>query len=165
MREIAIIGGGPAGSVCGERLARAGFTVTIFDEHLAWEKPCGGGLTQRALAAFPDLLTSSCPKKSIQDIELIAANGNRAHFSLDQPIVIYSRKVLNGLLLDRAAESGCKVVRARVTRLHTEGSKPRLEAEGSAAEFDFVVIAAGARNALLPAATKSRLAKTGIVGA
>ncbi|HEV3219727.1 MAG TPA: FAD-dependent monooxygenase [Candidatus Acidoferrales bacterium] len=152
MREIGIIGGGPAGAVCGEILARAGFRVTIFDEHLAWEKPCGGGLTQRALAAFPYLLTSSEPKKSIHEIELIAPDGNRARISLDLPIVIYSRKVLNGLLLDRAAEAGCKIVRARVTRLSANGHGPSLEAAGTSYNFDFVAIAAGARNAIFPAA-------------
>jgi flavin-dependent dehydrogenase len=155
MREIAIIGGGPAGAVCGEHLARAGFRITIFDEHLAWEKPCGGGLTQRALTAYPYLLTSSHPKKVIHEIELIAADGNRARFSLDQPIVVYSRKVLNGLLLDRAAEAGCKIVQARVTRLATTGNRASLEAAGENYDFDFAVIAAGARNALLPASDSS----------
>jgi flavin-dependent dehydrogenase len=153
MREIAIIGGGPAGAVCGEALVRSGFAVTIFDEHLAWEKPCGGGLTQRALEAFPCLLTSSQPKKCIHEVELISSNGKRASFSLDRPIVIYSRKVLNGLLLDRAADAGCNVVRAHVSHLHMDGSRPALGAGGDTREFDFVVIAAGARNALLPAST------------
>jgi NADPH-dependent 2,4-dienoyl-CoA reductase/sulfur reductase-like enzyme len=37
MKQIAIVGGGPAGALCGERLATAGFEVTIFDERLAWE--------------------------------------------------------------------------------------------------------------------------------
>ncbi|HUK29956.1 MAG TPA: FAD-dependent monooxygenase [Candidatus Acidoferrum sp.] len=151
--EIAIIGGGPAGAVCGESLARAGFAVTIFDEHLAWEKPCGGGLTQRALKAFPYLLSSSHPKKCIHQVELISSNGKRASFSLDLPIVIYSRKVLNGLLLDRAAEAGCKVIRARASRIFTDSQRPQLDAEGNTHEFDFIVIAAGARNALLPAPT------------
>jgi flavin-dependent dehydrogenase len=150
MRKIAIIGGGPAGSVCGEHLARAGLSVTIFDEHLAWEKPCGGGLTQRALIAFPFLMDSSRPKKCVREAELIAADGKRAHFPLKLPIVVYSRKVLNGLLLDRAAEAGCSVVQARVTRLSTDGQRPELEAGGFRNEFDFVVIASGARNALLP---------------
>ncbi len=150
MREIAIIGGGPAGAVCGECLARAGFAVTIFDEHLAWEKPCGGGLTQRALTAFPYLLTTTQPKKSIHEVELIAGNGNRARFSLDRPIVIFSRKVLNGLLLERASDAGCKIVRAHVTRLDTENRRPKLEVVGTTHEFEFTVIASGARNALLP---------------
>jgi flavin-dependent dehydrogenase len=150
MREIAIIGGGPAGAICGEHLSRAGFQVTIFDEHLAWEKPCGGGLTQRALTAFPFLLTTPHPKKCVHEVELISADGNRARFPLDRPIVVYSRKVLNGLLLDHAADAGCKIVRARVTRHDAGGRRPQLEAAGAAHDFDFVVIASGARNALLP---------------
>jgi flavin-dependent dehydrogenase len=151
-RHISILGGGPAGATCGERLSRAGFDVTIYDEHLAWEKPCGGGLTQKALAAFPFLLSSSIPKKPVSDVELISTDGKRARFHLDWPIVIYARKVLNGLLLDRAAEAGCQIVRARVTRIETTGSRARVEAAGGWHESDFVVIAAGARNVLLPAA-------------
>jgi flavin-dependent dehydrogenase len=150
MHEIAIIGGGPAGAVCGEHLSRAGLRVTIFDEHLAWEKPCGGGLTQRALIAFPYLLSSSQPKKFIHEIELIVADGNRVRFPLDRPIVIYSRKVLNGLLLDRAAEAGCEIVHAHITGLNLRCTRPRLESRGAAREFDFAVIAAGARSSLLP---------------
>lgn len=149
-RHIAILGGGPAGATCGERLSRAGFDVTIYDEHLAWEKPCGGGLTQKALAAFPFLLSSPAPKKPVSDVELIASDGKRARFRLDWPIVIYARKVLNALLLDRAAEAGCVIVRARVTRVDTDGPRVRLEAGGGWHEADFIVIAAGARNALLP---------------
>ena len=152
LRQIAILGGGPAGSICGERLSREGFSVTIYDEHLAWEKPCGGGLTQKALAAFPFLLSSPAPKKPVRNVELIASDGERARFTLDWPIVIYARKVLNGLLLDRAAAAGCEIVQARVTQLDTESHCARLEAAGGWHETDFVVIAAGARNALLPQA-------------
>src|SRR5438309_6921554 len=90
-RRIAIVGGGPSGALCAERLASAGFRVTLFDEHLAWEKPCGGGLTYKALHRYPFLLNGPHPKKTIQEVELISGNGHRAHLSLDRPIVIYSR--------------------------------------------------------------------------
>ncbi len=63
MKKIAIVGGGPAGALCGERLATAGFEVTIFDERLAWEKPCGGGLTHKAIETYPFLLDTPHPKK------------------------------------------------------------------------------------------------------
>src|ERR1700676_3762623 len=102
MKDISIVGGGPAGALCGERLATAGFKVTIFDEHLAWEKPCGGGLTHKAIETYPFLLDAAHPKKIIRTAELISSNGDRARFEMSRPIVIYSRKVLNGLLLDRA---------------------------------------------------------------
>src|SRR5580692_7643509 len=98
MKEIAIVGGGPSGAMCGERLARAGFAVTLYDEHLAWEKPCGGGLTHKAIETYPFLLNGPYPKKLIRTVELISSNGHRAPLVLDKPIVIYSRTVLNGLL-------------------------------------------------------------------
>src|SRR6201988_569647 len=63
MRQIAIVGGGPAGAMCGERLARSGYDVTLYDEHLAWEKPCGGGLTPKAIRTYPFLLNGPYPKK------------------------------------------------------------------------------------------------------
>jgi flavin-dependent dehydrogenase len=107
MAEIAIVGGGPSGSMCGEQLARAGHQVLILDEHLAWEKPCGGGLTHKALEAYPFLRENEHPKKVVRDVELISSDGQRVMIEMSHPIVVYSRAVLNGLLLDRAAQSGC----------------------------------------------------------
>ncbi len=150
MRDVAIVGGGPSGSICGERLAQVGFEVTLFDEHLAWEKPCGGGLTHKAIQAYPFLLDGPHPKKLIRTVELISSRGHRVRLALDQPIVIYSRAVLNGLLLDRAAAAGCRVVRSRVTQVETAGERVRLTAGGAEHTAGFVVLAAGARNTLLP---------------
>jgi flavin-dependent dehydrogenase len=150
MRDIAIVGGGPAGAMCGERLALAGYDVTIYDEHLAWEKPCGGGLTHKAIKTYPFLLNGPYPKKLIRSVELISSKGHRAHLSLDHPIVIYSRTVLNGLLLERAEAAGCRVQRSRVTQIDTAGERATLAIGESRVETDFVVIAAGARNSLLP---------------
>ncbi|MFY9754131.1 MAG: NAD(P)/FAD-dependent oxidoreductase [Candidatus Acidiferrales bacterium] len=153
MKDIAIVGGGPAGSLCGERLARSGYRVTIFDERLAWEKPCGGGLTHKAIEAYPFLLDSPHPKKIVRTAELISSHGHRARFEMNHPIVIYARKVLNGLLLDRAVEAGCAAVRSRVTGVCTSGDRARLAVGGEEREADFVVLAAGARNQLLPETT------------
>ncbi len=150
MREIAIVGGGPSGSLCGERLARAGFDVNLFDERLAWEKPCGGGLTHKAIQAYPFLLDGPHPKKLVRTVELISSRGHRARLELDRPIVIYSRTVLNGLLLERAAAAGCRVVRSRVKQVDVSGPQVRLTAGAAEHAANFVVLAAGARNTLLP---------------
>jgi geranylgeranyl diphosphate/geranylgeranyl-bacteriochlorophyllide a reductase len=153
MKEIAIVGGGPAGALCGERLASAGFKVTIFDERLAWEKPCGGGLTYKAIEEYPFLLDSPHPKKIIRTAELISSRGHRARFEMNRPIVIYARKVLNGLLLDRAVAAGCNTVCTRVTSVNTSAKQVRLIAGGEEQVSDFVVLAAGARNQLLADST------------
>jgi len=153
VKDIAIVGGGPAGSLCGERLARHGFNVTIFDERLAWEKPCGGGLTHKAIEAYPFLLDACQPKRLVRTAELISGNGHRARFDMSHPIVIYARKVLNGLLLDRAVAAGCNTIRSRVTSVDTDGTRVHLTAGGESRQSDFVVVAAGARNRLLPETT------------
>jgi flavin-dependent dehydrogenase len=153
MKDISIVGGGPAGALCGERLANAGFHVTIFDERLAWEKPCGGGLTHKAIEAYPFLLEANQPKKIVRTAELISSRGHRARFEMSKPIVIYARKVLNGLLLDRAEAAGCRTVCSRVTGVDTSGEKVRFVSGGEEQLSDFVVLAGGARNSLLPETT------------
>jgi len=153
MQNIAIVGGGPAGALCGERLASQGFQVTIFDERLAWEKPCGGGLTHKAIEAYPFLIDGQHPKKIVRTAELISGGGHRARFEMSHPIVIYARTVLNGLLLDRAVSAGCTTVCSRVTSVDTDGSQVHLMAGGEERRSDFVVLAAGARNQLLAETT------------
>src|SRR5580704_16408778 len=123
MEEIAIVGGGPSGAMCGEQLARAGHKVHIFDEHLAWEKPCGGGLTHKAVKCFPFLLDNPYPKKLVHSVELISSNDQRANLEMTHPIVIYSRRVLNGMLLDRAKAAGCHVQQAHVLGVDTSTMK------------------------------------------
>jgi len=54
--RVAIIGAGPAGAMAAVRLARAGASVLLFDPSHPREKPCGGGLTGRALALVGDVL-------------------------------------------------------------------------------------------------------------
>jgi geranylgeranyl diphosphate/geranylgeranyl-bacteriochlorophyllide a reductase len=151
LRRIAIVGGGPSGALCGERLASAGFEVTLFDEHLAWEKPCGGGLTHKALVHYPFLLNSPYSKKIIQQIELISSKGDRAQLCLEYPIVIYSRAVLNGLLLERAQRAGCRVVRAHVSSVDISGNSPSFTSENVVQDADFLILASGARNSFFPA--------------
>ncbi len=51
--RVAVIGGGPAGAFAASRLAAEGVGVTLFDERMAWEKPCGGAVTRKAIEAFP----------------------------------------------------------------------------------------------------------------
>ena len=150
MAEYVIVGGGPSGAMCGEQLALAGHSVHIYDEHLAWEKPCGGGLTYKATQCFPFLLDNPHPKRLIRSVEIISAENQRATLDLQHPIVIYSRTVLNGLLLDRAQAAGCQIHHSRVQGVETTGDRPMYSVDGHWRRADFLVVAAGARNHFLP---------------
>lgn len=120
MKRIAIIGGGPAGAMAAERLARDGaaawgkVSVTVFEEKLAWEKPCGGALTWKALRHYPFLKESCHAHRRVDEAELIAPNGKSVRFSLRLPLDIYSRSTLDNLLLDRARQAGAEIVPDRI---------------------------------------------------
>src|ERR1041384_6692196 len=119
--EIAIIGAGPAGAFLASRLAEAGREVALFDPKGAWEKPCGGGVPTRALREYAALLNrAEHPRKLIRRVPLVSPVMRRVTIDFDEPFAIYSRQVLNGLVLDRALESGARFVRAAVTEFARE---------------------------------------------
>ena len=52
--DVAVIGAGPAGSVTAIHLARGGASVLLLDKaRFPRDKPCGGGLTLRAVRQLP----------------------------------------------------------------------------------------------------------------
>src|SRR6185437_354489 len=102
MKQVAVLGGGPAGAFAAEQLALAGVRVMLFDEKLAWEKPCGGGLTHKAYSQYPFLLDNPTPKRFVTESVLSAPQGGEAPLKLSDPLLIYSRYDLNRMLLERA---------------------------------------------------------------
>ncbi len=148
MKSIAILGGGPAGAFAAERLAGAGLKVTLYDEKLAWEKPCGGGLTFKAYSQYPFLIESPTPKRLVRETVLSAPGVGEAVVQLQDPLVIYSRFDLNRMLLERADAAGAQIEKARVTEIARTDSGWRLRTSGGAAEADFCIVATGARNPL-----------------
>jgi flavin-dependent dehydrogenase len=145
--RVLIAGGGPAGALCAERLASAGFSVTLFEERPGWEKPCGGGVTWKTLQRYPFLLEGGVEKKLIRKAELIAADGRRVALELSRPLAIYSRATLNSFLLRRAAQAGCTVIRQRALAGNLNG-RARLRTVEDEFDADFLIVATGARNAL-----------------
>jgi flavin-dependent dehydrogenase len=143
---IATVGGGPAGALAAAILGRAGQPVILFDEKLAWEKPCGGGVTYKALAHWPFLANANVERNWVGECELISPSGRRVSFRLEQPITIFCRRVLNGLLLERAREAGAEIVRDRIVHIGRHGTGWQLQSNQSSWEADYLIIAAGARN-------------------
>jgi flavin-dependent dehydrogenase len=143
---IAVIGAGPAGSLAAAALARAGRSVLLLDEKLAWEKPCGGGITHKALVQYPFLRDAQVERNWVEHCELISPAGRSVRFHLDQPIAIFSRRVLNGLLLDRARQAGAQVVQSRVTGMQGRTGEWQLQTTSGELTAAYLVLATGARN-------------------
>jgi geranylgeranyl reductase family protein len=154
VKTIAIIGGGPAGAVAAEKLARGGVAVTLFEENRGWEKPCGGALSVKALRRYPFLIEAAQGARRVCEAELVASNGASVRLRLRQPIVVYSRSVLNRLLLARAAEAGAEIVADRTVNLAASRTGWQLEGQQGAYQADFIILAAGARSRLRSLLTK-----------
>src|SRR6266849_10711728 len=148
MKRVAILGGGPAGAFAAEQLSSAGLETIVFDEKLAWEKPCGGGLTYKAYQQYPFLINNSTPKKVIAETVLAAPRAGEVTLQLRNPILIYSRFDLNRLLLERAERAGARVEKARVTELNRTSGGWQLKTKSGALDADFCIVATGARNPL-----------------
>src|SRR5436305_11816824 len=113
MKRIAILGGGPAGAFAAEQLASAGLSVVLMDEKLAWEKPCGGGLTFKAYSQYPFLIENSTPKRLVSETVLGAPKAGTVTLKLGDPLLIYSRFNLNSMLLERAEHAGAQIEKTR----------------------------------------------------
>ena len=144
--RIAIVGGGPAGAYAAAALASSGREVLLFDEKLAWEKPCGGGLTDKAISRWPFLRELPVQRNWITECELIAPSGAKVRFDLDKQIAIFSRLTLNRLLLDRAVNSGAQVVHERVIAVERQSCEWHIQSSSSRHSADYLLLASGARN-------------------
>ena len=121
--KVAILGGGPSGAFAAAQLASNGIETVVFDEKLAWEKPCGGGLTCKAYSQYPFLAEGETPKKVIRQTVLSAPKSKAVTLSLDHPLLIYSRYDLNGMLLDRAQRAGAQLEKTRILNIERTGSR------------------------------------------
>lgn len=109
-----VVGAGPAGSLAAELLAKQGASVALFDGRPRGEpKPCGGGVTSKALKAYPQLLKAV--GRTIDDLEMFAPSGKRLSLKLDEPFAIYTRTVLDEFLRDRAEQAGAAVFHEKVS--------------------------------------------------
>ena len=115
--DVAIVGAGPAGSRAAFCLARAGARVALIDGSHPREKPCGGGVTGRALALVADSVdVARLPSRRIRTARFVDASlGRSVAVPLDgDALVVASRAEFDGLLLDAARQAGAQFVASRV---------------------------------------------------
>ena len=104
--RIGIVGARLAGSYAALILSRLGHEVLLLDPSTAGEKPCGGGITAKALLSMPWFRDQQLPHSEIRTVELTTLEGRSAAVPLSQPIHIFSRAALDAALRSAALEAG-----------------------------------------------------------
>jgi geranylgeranyl reductase family protein len=112
--DVLIVGAGPAGSFAAELLVKNGVSVALFDGRPEGEpKACGGGVTAKALKAWPHLLNAV--GRTVSELDLYSPAGKQLHLQLDEPFAIYSRLAFDNYLRDRARDEGAEVFHEKVS--------------------------------------------------
>jgi geranylgeranyl reductase family protein len=154
VKDVLVVGAGPAGTAAAITLARQGRRVTVVDRAVfPREKCCGDGLTAAALRRVehlgldPSRVASWQP---VDEVAVVSASGRRVDLPLSSPggglfAVSARRSDLDAALLERARESGVEVVEGRaVTGITTTGDGVVLDLDdGSRRAGSYTVAADG----------------------
>jgi geranylgeranyl reductase family protein len=147
--DAIVVGAGPAGSTAAFRLSRAGARVLLLDrERFPRDKPCGGGLTYRAVRQLP-VGVEPVIEDTVRRFELGFRYGRRFERRSSEPLVLMTqRRRLDAHLAEQAADAGADFrdgVRATGLELEEGGGLVRFDGAAAAAP---VVIGADGVNGL-----------------
>lgn len=108
--DAIVVGAGPAGSSAAIRLARGGARVLLLDRaRFPRDKPCGGGLTRRALGEIP-VDPEPVVERRIDTMDFGFRYGRRFTRRTREPLVLMTqRRRLDALLVDEARRAGVEV--------------------------------------------------------
>ena len=144
--DVLVVGAGPAGSSTAIHLARAGVRTLLVDRaRFPRDKPCGGGLTGRALRRIP-VDPSPVVERDVDRFELRLRYGSSFARAHDVPLIrMTQRRRLDAFLVEHAVAAGAELrdgVKVEAIELDDAGVSARLG--GETVKADVVVGADGA---------------------
>jgi len=107
--DVVVVGAGPAGSTTAHRLASAGKHVLLLDKaRFPRDKPCGGGLTIRAVRQIP-VSPDPVVEHVVDRMAFRLRYATRFERKGREPLVLMTqRRRLDHYLVERAAEAGAE---------------------------------------------------------
>lgn len=148
--DVIVVGAGPAGAWTAYCLARQGARVTVFDHSHPREKPCGGGLTRRAL----DLVTPAIgaldgvdvARSLFDDPRTKPATVDLEALERGSSLLIVSRRLFDARLLEAACEAGAEHRAERVVDASATESGVRVTTGRTTASASWLIGADGANS-------------------
>jgi geranylgeranyl reductase family protein len=123
MFEVAIVGGGPAGSHCAYCLAENGIYPVIFDHSHPREKPCGGMISPLAQEIFPFLKELPIEHAKRKKMVLMTPSGKKISLDMRKGAAIcVSRLAFDQFLLNMAVSNGAKLLKEKVMDVKKQGN-------------------------------------------
>ena len=155
VRDILVIGGGPAGAAAAIVAADAGARVTVFEKGLMGrDKICGDGLTPRAVKALCELGVELDDAHRIDGLRMVANDTVR---QLEWPGIapfpahgaVWPRRRLDQRLMELAEKAGAELRWGHEAMPVVDGNRVvGVRANDTEWRADLVVVAAGAPGAV-----------------
>jgi flavin-dependent dehydrogenase len=146
--RIGVIGARLSGSYASLLLARMGHEVLLFDHSADKEKPCGGGVTAKALQTMPWFQELGLPNSKIDMLLLLGGNGYKCKLPLHTPMRIYTRQDLDSSIRDAALQAGASFFPLRATKFISQNHRWVISTPGQSYKVDFLIGADGANSAV-----------------
>jgi geranylgeranyl reductase family protein len=107
--DVAIVGAGPAGSTAAYRLARSRARVLLIDKvRFPRDKPCGGGLTMRAVRQLPFSVEPVVEDRITRTRCRLRYGPKIEHESAQVLCLMTQRRRLDAFLVERAVAAGAE---------------------------------------------------------
>jgi len=113
--EVAIVGAGPAGSVCAMELAKAGVDVALFDHSHPREKPCGGAISARVLSEFK--ISKKAYETEFDFLILENQKGDKIEICHKGMGILVMRQKFDQYLLNKALKEEPTFYKEKVTKI------------------------------------------------
>lgn len=151
MRDVIVIGGGPAGLAAAAELARRGRTASVFEEHDTIGSPvhCTGVLAAEALDSLE--LPRSALLNPLSTVRFVAPSGKAFEYTTPRTeAVVIDRGVFDRAMSDAAVRAGATVTSGRraTAVVPRPGGISVTFANGESADARAVVLACGAQYGL-----------------
>ncbi len=169
--DVLVVGAGPAGSACAQRLAAGGLDVLLADQHaFPRDKVCGDGLIPDAHAALRRLGVHdevAALATHVPQVRFVGPRGG--HVDIDGTLSVLPRRTLDHVLVRAAERAGARLLPPlRFEAPLLDGDRvvgARLKSGGQAHEIAarWVVLATGAvPQALIAAGLCERRTPSGV---
>jgi geranylgeranyl reductase family protein len=152
--DVIVAGAGPAGAVAARTLAQAGLSTLLVDRAaFPRNKPCGGGISTRALTRFPWLepALTGIDVHRIRRLHLEGPEGAQLDLSTDDPTVLLIRRVeFDDALVRTARAAGAQLESGfEITQVDSQPDGVTLQSrDGRRLSAPFVVAADGVHSVI-----------------
>lgn len=110
--DVAVVGGGPAGSSAANELAQKGLSVILIERNLNNAKPCGGAIPLGLIEEFeiPDFLV----ERKVTEMAVRSPKGKLVTMSMPNGFVgMVRRERFDKFLRERAAQNGATLLEGK----------------------------------------------------